>query len=58
MRRAWTVLPVLAIVATLVTWGSHPLGLAAVALEVVLAGAVLAAVHHTEVPGHRLGEPF
>lgn len=51
-------MPILAIVATLATWGSHPRGLAAVVLEIVLAGAVLAAVHHAEVLGHRLGEPF
>ena len=34
------------------------MGLAAGALTIVLAAAVLAAVHHAEVLGHKLGEPF
>lgn len=56
---SWTVVvPLLALVALVVTWGEEiepVLGLLAAAL---LAGAVLAAVHHAEVVAHRVGEPF
>ncbi|MDQ0867875.1 Ca2+:H+ antiporter [Arthrobacter sp. V1I9] len=63
--RAWpfllkwtTVVPVLAIVALVVTRG-RDLGMVAVTVvAVLLAGAVLAAVHHAEVVAHRVGEPF
>jgi Ca2+:H+ antiporter len=61
MRRflEWTVLvPVLAIVALVLTWGSHPGAVVAGIVAVLLAGAVLAAVHHAEVIAHRVGEPF
>jgi len=56
---SWTVVvPVLAIAALIVTWG-RSLGLVAVVLvAALLAGAVLAAVHHAEVVAHRVGEPF
>jgi Ca2+:H+ antiporter len=56
---SWTVAaPVLAIVVLASTWGRDlPLVLAA-AVTVVLAGAVLAAVHHAEVVALRVGEPF
>jgi Ca2+:H+ antiporter len=56
---SWTtVLPLVAIVALALTWG-RALGIApAVLVGVVLAGAVLAAVHHAEVVAHRVGEPF
>src|SRR6476469_753927 len=56
---SWTVLvPVLGVLALAVTWG-HDLGTVFVVLvAVVLAGAVLAAVHHAEVVAHRVGEPF
>ncbi|SDZ29452.1 Ca2+:H+ antiporter [Micromonospora pattaloongensis] len=55
----WTaVVPVLAAVALIATWGRE-LPLTVVALVAVfLAGAVLAAVHHAEVVAHRVGEPF
>jgi Ca2+:H+ antiporter len=56
--RVWTIIPVLSLASLAVAWGGHPTGPAAIALEVVLAAAVLAAVHHAEVLGHRLGEPF
>ncbi|MGK5558610.1 calcium:proton antiporter [Actinomadura kijaniata] len=60
-RRAagWTTLaPVLALLALALTWGRDlPAGLVAV-VAVLLAGAVLAAVHHAEVVAHRVGEPF
>jgi len=53
-----SVVPVLALVALALTWG-RDLGAVPVAVvAVVLAGAVLAAVHHAEVVAHRVGEPF
>ena len=55
----WTeIVPPVALVALIVTWGRHPgpVGLSIVAL--LLAAAVLAAVHHAEVVAHRVGEPF
>ncbi|BCY06970.1 calcium:proton antiporter [Actinoplanes sp. L3-i22] len=55
----WTVyVPVLAVAALMLTWG-RDLPPPAVALAAaLLAGAVLAAVHHAEVVAHRVGEPF
>jgi Ca2+:H+ antiporter len=55
----WTSLvPALAVVLLVSTWGRE-LPAAVVALVTpVLAGAVLAAVHHAEVVAHRVGEPF
>ena len=41
-----------------VTFGSHPGTLVLVVAGLLLAGAVLAAVHHAEVVAHRVGEPF
>jgi Ca2+:H+ antiporter len=61
MRRLleWTVLvPVLAIVALALTWGHEPGPALVSVVAVLLAGAVLAAVHHAEVVAHRVGEPF
>jgi Ca2+:H+ antiporter len=50
--------PALAAAVLALTYGRE-LGAAAVAVvAVVLAGAVLAAVHHAEVVAHRVGEPF
>ncbi|MFD0314274.1 calcium:proton antiporter [Streptomyces flavalbus] len=59
LTRRWTsAVPVLAVVLLVLTWGRDlPGGVVAVA-TVVLAGAVLAAVHHAEVVAHRVGEPF
>jgi Ca2+:H+ antiporter len=55
----WTVvLPVVALLALVATWGRHlPTGVVVV-VAVLLAGAVLAAVHHAEVVALRVGEPF
>ena len=55
----WTsAVPLLAAVLLVFTWG-RDLPVAVVALvTLVLAGAVLAAVHHAEVVAHRVGEPF
>jgi Ca2+:H+ antiporter len=53
-----TVAPPLAMVALVLAWGRE-LGIVPVVLvAVVLATAVLAAVHHAEVVAHRVGEPF
>ncbi|MCM1974906.1 calcium:proton antiporter [Streptomyces sp. G1] len=55
----WTsVVPVLAVVLLVFTWGRDLPGVVVGAVTVVLAGAVLAAVHHAEVVAHRVGEPF
>lgn len=55
----WTAgVPVLALLALALSWGRELPVAGAIALAVVLAGAVLAAVHHAEVIAHRVGEPF
>jgi Ca2+:H+ antiporter len=59
-RFPWTtVVPILAAVVLAFTWGGHDPGPFLVTIvALVLAGAVLAAVHHAEVIAHRVGEPF
>ncbi|MGW6063115.1 calcium:proton antiporter [Streptomyces sp. NPDC055189] len=55
----WTaVVPVLAVVLLAFTWGRGLPGVVVALVTLVLAGAVLAAVHHAEVIAHRVGEPF
>ncbi|SMF28588.1 calcium:proton antiporter [Streptomyces sp. Amel2xC10] len=55
----WTSLvPVLAVVLLVLTWGRDLPGGIVALVTMVLAGAVLAAVHHAEVVAHRVGEPF
>ncbi|MFE2280951.1 calcium:proton antiporter [Streptomyces sp. NPDC059454] len=55
----WTTLvPVLAVVLLVLTWGRELPGWVVVLVTAILAGAVLAAVHHAEVVAHRVGEPF
>ncbi|HEX6916744.1 MAG TPA: ionic transporter y4hA, partial [Phycicoccus sp.] len=57
-RRAWALSPLVALAALAATWG-RDLGVVVVlVVAVLLAGAVLAAVHHAEVVAHRVGEPF
>ena len=55
----WTgVVPIVALVVLALSWGrtlSPPL---ITVITVLLAGSVLAAVHHAEVVAHRVGEPF
>lgn len=59
MLKSWTTwTPALGIVALAVTWGRDLGTVFVVLVAVVLAGAVLAAVHHAEVVAHRVGEPF
>jgi Ca2+:H+ antiporter len=58
-RLSWTeITPPVALVALLLVWGRHPGTVVLVLVAVVLAGAVLAAVHHAEVVALRVGEPF
>ena len=55
----WTVVvPIIAVAALAVTWGRTLPIAAVVVVALLLAGAVLAAVHHAEVVAHRVGEPF
>jgi Ca2+:H+ antiporter len=49
---------VFGLVALAVTWGRDLGTVFVILVAVVLAGAVLAAVHHAEVVAHRVGEPF
>jgi Ca2+:H+ antiporter len=53
-----TAMPVLAVLVLAATWGTKPGTVVLVLAGVLLAGAVLAAVHHAEVVAHRVGEPF
>jgi Ca2+:H+ antiporter len=58
-RVRWTtVVPPAAVAVMGATWGSKPGALVLAVAGVLLAGAVLAAVHHAEVVAHRVGEPF
>ncbi|MEV4465487.1 ionic transporter y4hA [Micromonospora echinofusca] len=55
----WTVfVPLLAILVLILTWGRDLSGPVVVVVALLLAGAVLAAVHHAEVVAHRVGEPY
>jgi Ca2+:H+ antiporter len=55
----WTALvPALAVTLLVLTWGRDLPGPLVALVTLVLAGAVLAAVHHAEVVAHRVGEPF
>lgn len=52
-----TVVPVIAVVALIFSWGRGLPVYAVVLVALCLAGAVLAAVHHAEVIAHRVGSP-
>ncbi|MEU0116767.1 ionic transporter y4hA [Streptomyces bobili] len=55
----WTsVVPALAVVLLILTWGRDLAPAVVAVVTAILAGAVLAAVHHAEVVAHRAGEPF
>ncbi|MEU6801027.1 calcium:proton antiporter [Streptomyces neyagawaensis] len=55
----WTAaVPVAAVVLLVLTWGRDLPGVLVAVVTLVLAGAVLSAVHHAEVVAHRVGEPF
>ena len=56
---SWTVLvPALAAVLLVFTWGRDIGVVVQVLVALALAGAVLAAVNHAEVVAHRVGEPL
>lgn len=56
---SWTALvPVIAIVVLALAWGRELSGVLVILVTALLAGAVLAAVHHAEVVAHRVGEPY
>jgi Ca2+:H+ antiporter len=56
---SWTVIvPVLAVAVLAMAWGRELSSIVVLALVALLAGAVLAAVHHAEVVAHRVGEPY
>ncbi|MET0135643.1 MAG: ionic transporter y4hA [Kibdelosporangium sp.] len=56
---SWTVLlPLLGVLALIPTWGRDLGVLPVILVALVLAGTVLAAVHHAEVVALRVGEPF
>ncbi|GLB83759.1 calcium:proton antiporter [Mycobacterium kiyosense] len=58
-RVSWNLLaPVIAVVSLVFTWGEDIGPLVGGIEAVLLAGAVLAAVHHAEVVAHRVGEPL
>ena len=55
----WTAwVPILAVAALILTWGRDLPAPAVIISGLLLAGAVLAAVHHAEVVAHKVGEPF
>ena len=55
---SWTVVvPVASVFALALGWG-RTLPFLVLVVTAVLAGAVLAAVHHAEVVAHRVGEPY
>ena len=57
--RSWVwVLPVLGIVALVLTWERDLPVLIYVLVGAVLIGVVLAAVHHAEIVAHKVGEPY
>src|SRR5262245_16218802 len=56
---SWTVIaPVAAVVVLALAWGRELSPIVVGIVTVLLAGAVLAAVHHAEVVAHRVGEPY
>ena len=56
---SWTALvPVMATIVLALAWGRELSGVLVVLVTALLAGAVVAAVHHAEVVAHRVGEPY
>lgn len=53
-----TLLPLIAVLVLAATWGRELPGPLIVVVAALLAGAVLAAVHHAEVVAHKVGEPL
>lgn len=50
--------PILGVITLALGWNAKPGIVVVVLMALVLAGTVLAAVHHAEVIAHRVGEPF
>ena len=56
---SWTgLVPLLAVIVLAAAWGRELPATVLGLVAVLLAGAVLAAVHHAEVVAHRVGEPY
>nr|WP_218008104.1 hypothetical protein [Herbidospora sakaeratensis] len=58
MRLAASITPAVAVLALVAVWGRGLPAIVEVVVVLLLAGCVLAAVHHAEVVAHRVGEPF
>jgi Ca2+:H+ antiporter len=58
MLRWTTSVPIVAVLVLVAVWGRDLDVVVELVVAVVLAGAVLTAVHHAEVVAHRVGEPF
>ncbi|TKK88143.1 ionic transporter y4hA [Herbidospora galbida] len=58
VRLAASITPAVAVLALVAVWGRGLPALVEVVVVLLLAGCVLAAVHHAEVVAHRVGEPF
>jgi Ca2+:H+ antiporter len=59
LTKRWSVVvPPVALAVLVVTWGAKPGNVVLALVACILAGAVLAAVHHAEVVAHRVGEPL
>ena len=52
------VIPVVSAIVLALAWARHPPAGVEAVVVALLAGSVLAAVHHAEVVAHRVGEPF
>ncbi|SDT59200.1 Ca2+:H+ antiporter [Actinoplanes derwentensis] len=59
MTSRWTLyIPLVALAALMATFGRDLSTPVVIVVSLLLAGAVLAAVHHAEVVAHRVGEPY
>ena len=56
--RSFLAIPVVSVIALVLSWGRPLPDVLLGILGLVLAAAVIAAVHHAEVVAHRVGEPF
>jgi Ca2+:H+ antiporter len=58
LERVHAVVPLVGLATLALTWGRDLPTLLLVVVALIMAGAVLSAVHHAEVVAHRVGEPF
>ncbi|WP_412735344.1 calcium:proton antiporter [Krasilnikovia sp. MM14-A1259] len=58
LTRSASIVPLVALIALILVWGRGLPPAVEIVVVLLLAGAVLAAVHHAEVVAHRVGEPF